>query len=118
MLPICQCLYLNIRTPDTSLCDSDPHAQRHKLLPVIVFFHGGDFHDGSGGRRFYYASNALPAYGNVVLVTFNYRCTAEPVAKCRVVIPQFDGIGLSFFLRYNLYDEVRLAISIHTRRCI
>ncbi len=75
MLPtICQCLYLNVRTPDSSLWNSDPFALRDRLLPVIVFFHGGDFQDGSGGRRFYYASHLLPAYGNVVLVTFNYRC--------------------------------------------
>ncbi len=86
MLPICQCLYLNIRTPDATLWDSDPHAQRHKLLPVIVFFHGGDFHDGSGGRRYYYASSALPACGNVVLLTFNYRCEADESELLRVEV--------------------------------
>lgn len=42
-------------------------------LPVIVYFHGGDYHDGAGGSRPFYAANALPVKGRVVLVTFNYR---------------------------------------------
>ncbi len=94
MLPIWQCLYLNIKTPDASLWDLDPHAQRRKLLPVIVFFHGGDFQDGSGGRRYFYSSHALPVYGNVVLVTFNYRCAAQSIARIRVVKPEFGGVHI------------------------
>lgn len=42
-------------------------------LPVLVYIHGGDYHDGAGGRRPFYLSNALPVKGRVVLVTFNYR---------------------------------------------
>ena len=42
-------------------------------LPVIVYIHGGDYHDGAGANRPFYASNALPLKGRVVLVTFNYR---------------------------------------------
>ena len=42
-------------------------------LPVIVYIHGGDYHDGAGGSRPFYAANALPVKGKVVLVTFNYR---------------------------------------------
>ena len=42
-------------------------------LPVIVYIHGGDYHDGAGASRPFYLSNALPVRGRVVLVTFNYR---------------------------------------------
>lgn len=42
-------------------------------LPVIVYIHGGDYHDGAGASRPFYVSNALPIKGRVVLVTFNYR---------------------------------------------
>lgn len=42
-------------------------------LPVLVYIHGGDYHDGAGANRPFYVSNALPVKGRVVLVTFNYR---------------------------------------------
>lgn len=48
-------------------------APETQLLPVIVYIHGGDYHDGAGGSRPFYAANALPLKGRVVLVTFNYR---------------------------------------------
>ncbi|CAN0545816.1 unnamed protein product, partial [Ectocarpus sp. 8 AP-2014] len=53
------CLYLNVRTVSS--------------LPVLVYIHGGDYHDGAGASRPFYLSNALPIKGDVVLVTFNYR---------------------------------------------
>lgn len=56
------CLYLNVRTP---LLSGDGR------LPVMVWIHGGDHQDGSGGEIFY-DSNAL-AHRGVVVVTFNYR---------------------------------------------
>lgn len=40
---------------------------------MIVYIHGGDYHDGAGASRPFYLSNALPVKGRVVLVTFNYR---------------------------------------------
>lgn len=49
-----------------------PHVV-DELFPVIVYIHGGDYHDGAGGSRPFYAANALPVKGRVVLVTFNYR---------------------------------------------
>lgn len=42
-------------------------------LPVLVYIHGGDYHDGAGASRPFYLSNALPIKGDVVLVAFNYR---------------------------------------------
>lgn len=49
---------------------STPDAEK---LPVLVYIHGGDYHDGAGASRPFYVSNALPVKGRVVLVTFNYR---------------------------------------------
>ncbi len=54
------CLTLNIQTPTSA-----------EGLPVMVWIHGGDHTDGSGGDAFY-ASDALPQRG-CVLVTINYR---------------------------------------------
>ncbi|MEM7336466.1 MAG: carboxylesterase family protein, partial [Chloroflexota bacterium] len=56
------CLYLNVRTPNL-----DANAK----LPVMVWIHGGDHHDGSGSDVFY-DSNAL-AHHDVVVVSINYR---------------------------------------------
>lgn len=63
-------------TSDEGLGDSDEEGAEPglaSLSPVIVYFHGGDYHDGAGGSRPFYAANALPVRGRVVLVTFNYR---------------------------------------------
>ncbi|CAM9866986.1 unnamed protein product [Ectocarpus sp. 13 AM-2016] len=48
-------------------------ARAGARLPVLVYIHGGDYHDGAGASRPFYLSNALPIKGDVVLVTFNYR---------------------------------------------
>lgn len=53
--------------------DAGEPRKDDQLLPVIVYIHGGDYHDGAGGSRPFYAANALPIKGRVVLVTFNYR---------------------------------------------
>ncbi|XP_075043884.1 fatty acyl-CoA hydrolase precursor, medium chain-like [Mixophyes fleayi] len=56
------CLYLNVFTPTDRARDSK--------LPVLVFIHGGGFM--SGGASIYDGS-ALSSYGNVVLVSIQYR---------------------------------------------
>ena len=57
------CLFLNIFTPNISV-DAN--------LPVMVFFHGGNYIRGAGGVQFY--DGAPMAKGqNVVVVTINYR---------------------------------------------
>lgn len=58
---------------DSSMSGKEIKAQEVEPLPVIVYIHGGDHHDGAGGSRPFYAANALPVKGRVVLVTFNYR---------------------------------------------
>lgn len=57
------CLYLNIYTPNI-----EPTAN----LPVVVFFHGGNYIGGSGGVPLYDGSD-LARNQNVVVVTTNYR---------------------------------------------
>ena len=56
------CLYLNVRTPSIEV---------NAKLPVMVWIHGGDHQDGSGGEVFY-DNNAISERG-VVTVTINYR---------------------------------------------
>lgn len=62
------CLYLNITTP---LSPPD------KLLPVVVFIHGGAFFLGSGSRPYYdplsFLARADQTQRNVVFVSINYR---------------------------------------------
>ncbi|KAG5182357.1 Alpha/Beta hydrolase protein [Tribonema minus] len=66
------CLYINVRTPVDSLWDPEAAPPR-RPLPVLVYIHGGDHHDGAGGSRPYYKPHNLCTIGGVVLVTFNYR---------------------------------------------
>ena len=56
------CLFVNVRTSNIG---------NEKLLPVMVWIHGGSHQAGAGSTEFYQA-NALVENG-VVLVTFNYR---------------------------------------------
>lgn len=56
------CLTVNVYTP---------LEKTDKLLPVMVFIHGGGFRDGSGSP-FIYGPKYLVKHG-VILVTFNYR---------------------------------------------
>ncbi|MBL8628202.1 MAG: carboxylesterase/lipase family protein [Rhodospirillaceae bacterium] len=57
------CLYLNVWTP--SVADK-------KRRPVMVYFHGGEFSNGSGSDPIYDGVN-LCRHGDVVVVTVNHR---------------------------------------------
>lgn len=57
------CLYLNVYTPRLL-------QNATKLLPVIVFIHGGAFMNGDGSEV---KPNYLVDKGDLVFVTFNYR---------------------------------------------
>ncbi|MFX1288879.1 MAG: carboxylesterase/lipase family protein, partial [Promethearchaeota archaeon] len=59
------CLYLNIWTP----------ASDNKKRPVMVWIHGGGFFIGAGGRP-RSDGTQLASYGDVVVVSFNYRLGA------------------------------------------
>ena len=56
------CLSLNIYSP----------VSDDKLKPVMFWVHGGAFSMGSGSRPRFYGGN-LAQYGDVVVVTINYR---------------------------------------------
>ncbi|XP_046988442.1 juvenile hormone esterase-like [Schistocerca americana] len=59
------CLYLNVYTPKL------PTGANTKLIPVMVWIHGGGFQLGSGNTYFYGPEHLLEH--DVVLVTLNYR---------------------------------------------
>ncbi|XP_049852621.1 juvenile hormone esterase-like [Schistocerca gregaria] len=59
------CLYLNVYTPKL------PTGANTKLIPVMVWIHGGAFKLGSGNTDFYGPEHLLEH--DVVLVTLNYR---------------------------------------------
>ena len=56
------CLYLNIYAPES--------AQTNARLPVIVFIHGESYEWNSGNP---YDGSVLASYGQVVVITVNYR---------------------------------------------
>uniref|UniRef100_A0AAR2LLS8 Neuroligin 2b n=1 Tax=Pygocentrus nattereri TaxID=42514 RepID=A0AAR2LLS8_PYGNA len=58
------CLYLNIYVPT----EDDIRDRRKK--PVMLFIHGGSYMEGAGNM---FDASVLAAYGNVIVVTMNYR---------------------------------------------
>ncbi|XP_076029302.1 cholinesterase-like isoform X2 [Oratosquilla oratoria] len=60
------CLYLNIYTPSISINVRDK-------FPVMFYVHGGDFDHGASNQ---FPGHMLSSYGEVVVVTFNYRLGA------------------------------------------
>ncbi|KAL3282161.1 hypothetical protein HHI36_005356 [Cryptolaemus montrouzieri] len=58
------CLFLNVYKPTIHHENTDP-------LPVMVFFHGGGFHFGSGNSEYYGPETLLDR--DIILVVTNYR---------------------------------------------
>lgn len=69
------------------LCCADIRDRRKK--PVMLFIHGGSYMEGSGNM---FDGSVLAAYGNVIVVTMNYRLGV--LGKFGVLHP--DG-----FIRYR-----------------
>ncbi|XP_048833904.1 neuroligin 4 X-linked a isoform X2 [Brienomyrus brachyistius] len=59
------CLYLNIYVPT----EDDIHDE-NGLKPVMVYIHGGSYMEGTGNMI---DGSILASYGNVIVVTINYR---------------------------------------------
>jgi carboxylesterase type B len=57
------CLFLNVYVPDQPSDKPSGHA-------VMVWIHGGGFREGAGSQ---YDGSFIAAYGNVIVVTVNYR---------------------------------------------
>lgn len=58
------CQYLNIWTKS---------IEREAKRPVVVWFHGGGFQDGSSIEQVAYEGDALAEYGDLVVITVNHR---------------------------------------------
>ncbi|XP_062850371.1 neuroligin-2a isoform X6 [Trichomycterus rosablanca] len=78
------CLYLNVYVPtedgahyfkqhkDTAQnnADGDEDIRDRRKKPVMLFIHGGSYMEGTGNM---FDASVLAAYGNVIVVTMNYR---------------------------------------------
>jgi len=63
-----QRFYLKVMSTFVVLCCADIRDRRKK--PVMLFIHGGSYMEGSGNM---FDGSVLAAYGNVIVVTMNYR---------------------------------------------
>ncbi|XP_030636753.1 neuroligin-2a isoform X3 [Chanos chanos] len=61
------CLYLNIYVPTE---DAMKGGEEDLSKPVMLFIHGGSYMEGTGNM---FDASVLAAYGNVIVVTMNYR---------------------------------------------
>ncbi|KAM3955470.1 LOW QUALITY PROTEIN: uncharacterized protein ACR2FA_010623 [Aphomia sociella] len=77
------CLYLNIYIPYRD--------QKSKKFPVLVFIHGDSFEWGSGNP---YDGRILAAYGNVTVVTLNYRLGILGFMKPSTTEHEYGNNGL------------------------
>ncbi|XP_055848841.1 uncharacterized protein LOC129913899 [Episyrphus balteatus] len=84
------CLYLNVYVPS----DSDGLDQTHKY-PVIVYLHGESFEWNSGNP---YDGSVLASYGQVVVVTVNYRLGVLGFMK--------PGISDDTVSNFGLLDQI------------
>ncbi|XP_077484534.1 LOW QUALITY PROTEIN: uncharacterized protein LOC144094480 [Amblyomma americanum] len=65
------CLYVNVWKPSQGPCTKDGNCAK-RLLPVVVYFHGGAFQWGDSSLLVYDPASFV-ALTDVVFVTFNYR---------------------------------------------
>ncbi|XP_020509902.2 neuroligin-1-like [Labrus bergylta] len=91
------CLYLNIYVPtedgpltkkhtddlsDNDRTDDEDIRESGSPKPVMVFIHGGSYMEGTGNM---FDGSILASYGNVIVITVNYRLGVlgkEPAVKC------------------------------------
>ena len=67
------CLYMNIwSTGNTRRASNNNYNRTSILKPVLIWIYGGAFISGSADVD-YYDGGVLSAYGDIVVVTFNYR---------------------------------------------
>ncbi|XP_068628362.1 uncharacterized protein [Battus philenor] len=77
------CLYLNIYVPY--------REQKSKKFPVLVFIHGDSFEWSSGNP---YDGRILAAYGNIMVITVNYRLGILGFVKPSLTEHEYGNNGL------------------------
>lgn len=75
-LSVCLCMHHVNNGYFFCLCSADIRDRRKK--PVMLFIHGGSYMEGSGNM---FDGSVLAAYGNVIVVTMNYRLGV--LGECR-----------------------------------
>lgn len=83
---------------------SDIHDQNSKK-PVMVYIHGGSYMEGTGNMV---DGSILASYGNVIVVTINYRLGV--LGKCSLNILQSHCGTNSFLL--NLDNEFSVMVHV------
>ena len=94
------CLYLNVYTPES--------AQTTERLPVIVFIHGESYEWNSGNP---YDGSVLASYGQVVVITINYRLGLLGFLKTEART-QMGNYGLLDILAALHWIQVSCLVSI------
>lgn len=59
----------HLKNKQTSVCFTDIHDE-NGLKPVMVYIHGGSYVEGAGNMI---DGSILASYGNVIVITINYR---------------------------------------------
>jgi len=94
------CLQLSISIPKSSI-DRGPAGANDKLLPVLLFLHGGAFFLGSGDRSYYdpctLLAQAIESDRPMIYVSANYRLGAHgffhSTARDGQAIPENNGLA-------------------------
>lgn len=85
------------------VCCADIRDRRKK--PVMLFIHGGSYMEGSGNM---FDGSILAAYGNVIVVTMNYRLGV--LGKLGFLSSRQRGGGISPRLSENLCLSKKMGI--------
>ena len=86
------CLFLNIYVPlsvnKSTVSTASRFNSSDTMFPVMVFIHGGGF---SGGVSTYFSSDVLASFGQVIVVTINYRLAHMGFLRTNEI---FENFGL------------------------
>ncbi|XP_063601148.1 neuroligin-4, X-linked-like [Penaeus indicus] len=87
------CLYLNVYVP-SFVADTSGH----RALPVVVYIHGESFEWGASNP---YDGSVLAAYGDVIVVTLNYR-----LGPLGFLNTNADPSGRGHVMNHGLMDQI------------
>ncbi|XP_076065046.1 neuroligin-3-like [Oratosquilla oratoria] len=95
------CLYLNIYVPSLvshSFVPKVADTAGHKALPVVIYIHGESFEWGASNP---YDGSVLAAFGEVIVVTLNYRLGALGFLNTNT-----DPGSRGHVMNYGLMDQI------------